>query len=91
MLYLFMCKRYSHSKYGYAYCRDIRLTLLQQTHWMPVIKKEYLESITIGTFKAFYTEFKSHLFTEGYVHGNFTPEVSGSVLEQHNYCAHLFR
>ena len=62
--------------YTFLYFSDVRLSLLQQTHWMPIIKREYLESITIDQFRAFYTQFKSHIFTEGYVHGNFTPEVS---------------
>ncbi len=60
----------------FCHFSDVRVALLQQTHWMPVTKRECLDSITADMFKTFFEQFKSHLFVETYVHGNFSQQAS---------------
>ena len=62
----------------YVY-RELRLSLLQFSHWTVVDKHFSINSITAAQLLAFAEAFKSQLFVEGLVQGNVTTQVSISL------------
>lgn len=62
--------------------RDMRLGILQQNYWTHVEKRLLEKDVTVHSLRCFVEEFRSHLFVEGLVHGNFTAEEASAMAEQ---------
>ena len=67
-----------HVYYAYYICcfRDVRLMLLEDKTWTKVHKRSFLLHLKRTDLLAFVSEFKTMNFIEGYVHGNYTLQVS---------------
>lgn len=60
-------------------CRDVRLLILEHGRWSMIDKYQTLmKGLSIDALSAFVTAFKSQLFVEGLVQGNFTSRVSAA-------------
>ncbi|XP_064605323.1 nardilysin-like [Liolophura sinensis] len=53
---------------------DLRVSIIQQTHWSAVDKRSFVNQITRDMLMSFVEEFKTKLFIEGLVIGNMTSE-----------------
>lgn len=61
-------------------CRDVRLLILEHGRWSMIDKYQTLmKGLSIDALSAFVTAFKSQLFVEGLVQGNFTSRVSAAL------------
>lgn len=59
------------------HCRDVRLLILEHGRWSMIDKYETLiNGLSIESLSSFVKAFKSQLFVEGLVQGNFTSRVS---------------
>lgn len=62
------------------HCRDVRLLILEHGRWSMIDKYQTLmKGLSIEALSAFVTAFKSQLFVEGLVQGNFTSRVSTAL------------
>lgn len=60
-----------------VYCRDVRLLILEHSRWSMIDKYQTLmKGLSIEALSSFVKAFKSQLFVEGLVQGNFTSRVS---------------
>lgn len=61
-------------------CRDVRLLILEHGRWSMIDKYQTLmKGLSIEALSAFVSAFKSQLFVEGLVQGNFTSRVSAAL------------
>lgn len=57
--------------------RDVRLLILEHSRWSTIQKYQaVLDGLSVGELMEFVSRFKSELYAEGLVQGNFTSTVS---------------
>lgn len=64
---------------AHSTCRDVRLALLEERVWSQVDRRAALQPLTRQELLAFVTEVKRMSAIRGYVHGNYSLEVSVCV------------
>lgn len=63
--------------FSFLHCRDVRLLILEHGRWSMIDKYQTLmNGLSIESLSSFVKAFKSQLFVEGLVQGNFTSRVS---------------
>ena len=63
--------------FSFLRCRDVRLLILEHGRWSMIDKYQTLmNGLSIESLSSFVKAFKSQLFVEGLVQGNFTSRVS---------------